>query len=189
MEFQEVLQRRYSCRSYADRPVEREKLASCLEAGRISPSGCNTQRWKFIAVDDPAQCSRMADAMQAPPEIGINTFTHSIPAFVAVLRHPPRRELNEKQKKIIGKFDHQDIDIGIAAQQICLAATDLGLGSIMLGWFEEQAIKNVLSIPEGLSVALVIGIGYAKTESVRKPGRYPAEQIYSWNHYDDEKSS
>lgn len=185
MEFQEILRRRYSCRSYADRPVEREKIISCLEAGRISPSGCNTQRWKFVAVDDPALCSKMAGAMQAPPDIGINTFTYDIPAFIAVLRHPPRRELNEKQKKIIGQFDHQDIDIGIAAQQICLAATDLGLGSIMLGWFDEQAIKDILSVPQNLSVALVIGLGYPKTETVRKPGRYSPEQIYSWNGYQE----
>lgn len=183
MEFREVLNRRCSCRSYADQPVEREKITLCLEAGRISPSGCNTQRWKFIAVDDPVQCSKMAEAMQAPPDIGINTFTYSIPAFIAVLRHPPRRELNEKQKKIFGKFDHQDINIGIAAQQICLAATDLGLGSIMLGWFNEQAIKNIISVPDQLSVALIIGIGYPKTQAVRKPGRYSAEQIYNWNRY------
>lgn len=185
MEFQEVLKRRHSCRSYADRPVERDKITVCLEAGRISPSGCNTQRWKFIAVDDPVVCSKMADAMQAPPEIGINTFTHNIPVFITVLRYPPRRELNDKQKKIIGKFDHQDIDIGIAAEQICLAATDAGLGSIMLGWFDEQAVKSTLAIPVELSVALIIGIGYPKTEAVRKPGRYPAEQVYSWNRYEE----
>lgn len=186
MEFQEALARRYSCRNYQDQPVEREKIALCLEAGRISPSGCNTQRWKFIAVDDPVRCSEVAQAMQAPPEIGINTFTYDIPAFIAVLRHPPRRELNEKQKKILLKFDHQDIDIGIAAGQICLTATDLGLGSIMLGWFDEQAIKNSLSIPQKLSIALVIGIGYPKTDTIRKPGRYPAKQIYSWNRYEEE---
>lgn len=185
MEFKEVLERRYSCRNFNSNPVEREKINTCMEAGRISPSACNTQRWMFIAVDEPEKRHAISDALQSPPEIGINRFTYEIPAFIVVLRHPPRKELNEKQKMILSKVDHQDIDIGIAAQQICLTATSLGLGSIMLGWFNEKAIKEALKIPEKLSVALVIGVGYPQKEKIRQPGRYASEQVYRWNSYDD----
>lgn len=186
MEFGEVLTRRYSCRDYDGRPVERAKLSACMEAGRLSPSGCNSQRWMFIAVDDPAKRLCVAEALESPPEIGINRFAREVPAFIVVLNHPPRRQLGEVQRKILAEFDHPAMDIGIAASQICLTATDLGLGSIMLGWFDGQAIRAALNVPDGLCVALVIGLGYPKSEHVRRPGRYPAEQVCRWNGYDGE---
>ena len=56
MTFQEMLEKRESCRAYADRPVSREDLMELIEAGRLSPSGCNAQPWKFIVVDEPEAC-------------------------------------------------------------------------------------------------------------------------------------
>ena len=186
MEFNEVLARRYSCRDYADRPVEREKMTACMEAGRVAPSGCNTQRWMFIAVDEPGKRLAVAKALEAPPEIGINRFVRDTPAFIVVLNHPPRRTLTDTQRKILSQFDHAAMDIGIAALQICLACTNMGLGSIMIGWFDEQQIKVALKIPDALSVALVIGVGYPKLEMVRKPGRYTPDQVCRWNGFDKE---
>ena len=181
MEFNEVLARRCSCRDFADRPVEREKITACMEAGRLSPSGCNAQRWMFIAVDDPDKRLAVAKALESPPEIGINRFVHNTPAFIVVLHHPPRRVLTEKQQKILSKFNHASMDIGIAAHQMCLACTNMGLGSIMIGWFDEQPIKAALKIPDELSVALVIGVGYPKSDPIRKPGRYAPDLVYRWN--------
>lgn len=186
MEFTEMLARRYSCRLYADRPVEREKIMACMEAGRLAPSGCNTQRWMFIAVDEPDKRLAVAKALESPPEIGINRFVRDTPVFIVVLNHPPRRPLSETQQAILAKFDHAAMDIGIAAHQICLACTNMGLGSIMIGWFDEPLIKAALNIPEAVSVALVIGIGYPKSDQVRKPGRYTLDQICRWNGFDGE---
>ena len=53
MTFQEMLEKRESCRAFADRPVSREDIMKLVEAGRLSPSGCNAQPWKFIIVDEP----------------------------------------------------------------------------------------------------------------------------------------
>lgn len=186
MEYDEVLRRRRSCRAYDERPVEREKLAACMEAGRTAPSGCNTQRWMFIAVDDAEKCALIADAVQSPPEIGVNKFAYKVPAFIVMLYHPPRKELNEKQVKILEKFNHPDIDLGLAAGQICLKATDLGLGSVMLGWFEQEPIKSVLGIPGELSVALVIGLGYPKNDAPGGPRRYTSEQVCRWGSFEGE---
>ena len=183
MEFNEVLARRYSCRRFLDQPVEREKITACMDAGRISPSSCNTQRWMFIAVDEPEKRCAVAKALESPPEIGINRFAENTPAFIVVLHHPPRKALNQIQQKILSKFDHASIDIGIAAHQICLACTNMGLGSIMIGWFDEDAIKAALHIPNELSVALVIGVGYPQTNSERRPRRYAPEQVYQWNDF------
>lgn len=181
MEFSEVLARRCSCRQYTDRPVEREKLETCLQAGRQAPSGCNSQRWLFIAVDDDSLRTKIAAALD-DPDMSLNGFAHQIPAFVVIVKHPPRR-LTEKQQQILGERDDSLLDIGIAAQQICLAATDRGLGSIMLGWFRSKLIREALGIPDELEIALVIGLGYAATDTVRRPVRYPTEEIIRWNGY------
>lgn len=186
MEFQQVLAQRYSCRKYSERPVEREKLIACMEAGRIAPSGCNAQPWMFIAVDDPEKREIIATALEAPPEIGINKFVHGVPAFIAVLHHPPRKVLNEKQSVILNTVDdYTGVNIGLAASQICLAATDMGLGSIMLGWFKQQPVKAALNIPPHIPVALMIGIGYPQEDTARRPSRYLPEQVYRFNGYAD----
>jgi len=61
MDFLELAKSRYSCRSYDDRSVEREKLLSCIDAGRISPSACNSQPWTFILVDDPKTVQELSE--------------------------------------------------------------------------------------------------------------------------------
>lgn len=183
MDFQEVLDRRFSCRQYADKPVERAKLITCLEAGRLSPSGCNSQRWAFIAVDDSNLRKQLAETLR-DSEIGLNHFAEQIPAFIVVVKHPPRR-LNAKQEQILAAAhlcNLNDLDIGIASQQICLAATNQGLGSIMLGWFDPQRVREILDIPEDMGVPLMIGIGYpSNPDKQRRTPRYPAAEIIRWN--------
>ena len=63
MNFMELVQARESCRSYQDKPVTREQLVKIVEAGRLSPSGCNAQPWKFIIVDEEPALTRLRDAL------------------------------------------------------------------------------------------------------------------------------
>ena len=72
MDFLELTQKRQSCRSYANTPVEIEKLEKILEAAHLSPSACNSQPWKFYAVTNPEKCAKVALATQ---EDGLNKFT------------------------------------------------------------------------------------------------------------------
>lgn len=183
MEFSEVLRRRQSCRQYQDRPVERETLAACLRAARLSPSGCNSQRWLFIAVDDPAIRAPLAAALEAP-QLGINQFTGQIPAFIVVAAHPTR-PLGPRAQTILETVDCLQMDIGIAAHQICLAATDLGLGSVILGWFDQPAVQSLLHLPPELEVQLVIGLGYPKSDTVREKSRLPAQEVIRWNSFNN----
>lgn len=63
MTFEEMLEKRESCRAYSDRPVSREDLMKLVEAGRLTPSACNAQPWKFIVVDDPEARKKLCDAL------------------------------------------------------------------------------------------------------------------------------
>jgi nitroreductase len=76
------------------------------------------------------------------------------------------------------------IDIGIAAEHFCLQAAELGLGSCMLGWFDEAAIKRLLHIPDSRRIGLVITLGYAEEKApIRLKIRKSADEMSSYNRY------
>jgi nitroreductase len=78
------IKRRISVRDFIDKPVEREKIMLCLEAARLAPSACNSQPWRFIAVDDGQLKSKLCDAAFS----GIystNSFCKTAPVIIAVV--------------------------------------------------------------------------------------------------------
>ena len=75
------------------------------------------------------------------------------------------------------------IDIGIAAAHFCLQATDLGLGTCMLGWFDEPRIREMLHIPADRRIGLVITLGYAAEGQIRPKQRKSASLMCSRNSY------
>jgi len=183
MEFREVLDRRVSCRKYEDRPVPRELLRQLADAGRRAPSGCNLQQWRFIAVDDKEKKKALAQALR-DPGVPANTFTEKIPAFIVIVREPAP-SMNKTQQYIIGTCGFRfitDLDIGCATMQICLAATDLGLGSLIMGLLNQKLLREILDIPEQLDVGLVIGVGYPQILPKPRPRR-ELEEVLCWNTY------
>jgi nitroreductase len=170
---------RQSDRAYSDRKVEKEMLERILEAGRMSPSACNSQPWKFIVVDEPGRLKEVADASSAS-NLGFNKFTGQVPLFIVLVR--------EKSKTIarvggtIKDRDYSLIDTGIAAGYICLQAAAEGLGSCMLGWFDEKKVKKALDIPASKRAELVIAIGYPEG-SLREKRRKPLSEVISFNGY------
>jgi len=174
-----LITQRQSDRAYSDRRVEKEKIDRIMEAGRLSPSACNSQPWKFIVVDDPLLVSEMADASSAQA-LGFNKFTSQVPVFIVLVR-----EKSKPVARIGGAIKDKDyslIDTGIAAGYICLQAAAEGLGSCMLGWFDEKKVKKVLGIPRGRRAELLITIGYPAGPNREKRRKEPGEVI-SYNRY------
>lgn len=177
MDFKELVQMRYSCRNYKTDPVEREKIEACLEAARVAPSACNSQPWSFIVVDDPEMRVKVAKATFG----GLVRFNHfSLTASVLIVMVTEPAKLTSAIGTQIKGIPYRLIDIGIAAEHFCLQATELGLGSCMLGWFDEKALKKILSIPQRKSVDLVITLGYPADEA-RPKKRKSLEQIRKYN--------
>ena len=76
------------------------------------------------------------------------------------------------------------MDIGIAAEHICLQAAEEGVGSCMLGWFDEQAIKLLLNVPENKSISLLITLGYTPDDyKHRKKIRKEMDKVVRYNSY------
>jgi len=171
MDFSELIRQRQSVREYSDQPVERDKLERLVEAVRLAPSASNSQPWKLIFVNEPGLRGQVAKACFSKV-ISFNSFTLQAPV-IAVLAQERPKVITQIGGRIKDK-EYPLIDIGVAAAHFCLQATELGLGTCMIGWFQEQRIKDLLGIPEGTGVGLLITLGYSKApqrDKIRKPSR------------------
>jgi nitroreductase len=175
----DLIRRRQSERSYLDRPVEKEKLERILEAGRMAPSACNAQPWKFIVVDQPELLSDIAEAASAKL-LGMNTFVALAPVLIVIVREKPN--FSSRIGAGIKKKDYSLIDIGIASENICLQAKAEGLGTCILGWFDEEKVRNLLGVPRGKRIGLIITLGYPSKEYREKKRKSP-DEIIAWNRY------
>jgi len=170
---------RQSDRKYSDKQVEREKLKRLIEAGRMAPSACNAQPWKFIVVTEPKLIARVAEAASAKL-IGMNSFVGQAQAIIVVVREKPN--LSSKVGATIKNKDYSLIDIGIATENICLQAKAEGIGSCIIGWFDESEIRKLLAIPKSKRVELLITLGYSLSDQKEKR-RKPVEEVVSYNKY------
>jgi nitroreductase len=174
--FAELAKKRQSDRKYKDQAVEREKLIQCLETARISPSANNSQPWKFIVVDDFEKKEQIAECSI---ELGMNKFTHQCPVIVAVVLE--KQNFMSTIGSMIKNKDYSLFDIGIAVNQFCLQAADLGLGTCIIGWFDEKKIKKILGV-RNRRIPLLISVGYPDAPT-RDKVRKPLEMMSSWNEY------
>ena len=163
MDFLQLVQARQSDRSYdKERPVEPEKLGRILEAARLAPSACNAQPWRFVVITDKELAQK-----DAPVHILVVEESANITSLLG--------------GKVKGKH-FPLIDIGIVAAHIALAAEAEGLGSCILGWFDEKEMKQLAGIPASKRLLLDIVIGYPAKEK-RKKMRKPKEKVVSYNRY------
>lgn len=180
MDFLDLAKRRQSTRKYdTNRPIEAEKIRTIIEAARIAPSACNAQPWHFIVVDEPELKNKVADAASAKL-LGMNHFTKQAPVHILVVEE--KVNLSSSIGSFVKDKNFAYVDIGIAASHICLAAESLGLGSCILGWFNESKIKKLLNIPESKRVLLDIIIGYPD-QDIRTKKRKSTQEIVSYNTY------
>ena len=159
MNFLEIAKTRQSCRSYDEsRCVEQEKLDAILEAAQLSPSACNGQPYKITVCRGQAA----KDVAAATTGMGLNKFASQAPVLLVLSEMPYVKSaaLGAKLKN----NDYRSIDIGIAAAYITAEAAAQGLGSCILGWLDDQKIRNICNLEH--PVRLVITLGYAKDETL-----------------------
>ncbi len=177
--FSELILKRQSQRNYADTPVEKEKITACLEAARMAPSACNAQPWKFIVVDDQTLKNQLADAT-SNRLLPMNHWTKQAPIHVVLTLESPN--FMSKMGEMIRDKKFILMDVGIAAEHFCLQATELGLGTCMIGWFNEKKVKELLNIPKSKRAMLIITLGYPEGNH-RDKVRKNLDKIVSYNKY------
>ncbi len=179
--FYELVNMRYSVRSFSNRPVEEEKIIQCLKAAHLSPSACNAQPWKFIVVNDPQIKNELANTT-SKHIVPMNHFTKQAPVLVVVVMEKPN--LTSSIGTVIQNKPYTLIDIGIATIQFCLQATALGLGTCIVGWFNEKKVKKILHIPLLSRPVLILALGYPENNIIPTRRRKPFEEIFSINKYE-----
>lgn len=177
MNYKELLLKRQSDRKYTDKAVGKEKIEACLEAARLSPSACNSQPWTFVVVDESSRLQKM---QKATANLGLNRFIHQVPVIVAVVLE--KANLTASVGSVIKDKEYPLMDIGIAANNFCMQAAELGLGTCMIGWFDEKKVKEILEIPTSKRVPLLIALGYSSAKT-REKIRKPIERICKYNSY------
>lgn len=181
MNFQELINQRQSVRRYQEKPLERKELQLLIEAVHIAPSACNSQPWKLILVDEPALKNEVAKATFSKT-VAFNKFALEAPV-IAVLVMEKAKLVAQIGGRIKNK-EYPQYDIGIAADHFCLQAAEIGLGTCMIGWFDERKIQQLLNIPRNRKIGLLITLGYPpKDYKMRKKIRKPLDQIYGFNSY------
>ena len=165
MDVSEAIRRRYSCRSYADRPLEKKHLDMILEAARQAPSAKNLQDWRFVVVTDKATKKKLVVAANG------QTFVENAGAIIVactISDHVMRCG------QAIGP-----IDVSIALEHMCLQATELGLATCWIGSFYADKVRAVLGIPEEVEVIELLALGHP-ADSPKEHRREPLESIVSF---------
>ncbi|MGM0666534.1 MAG: nitroreductase family protein [Bacteroidota bacterium] len=178
-EILEFIISRQSERGYHDKKVEADKLGRILEAGRMAPSASNSQPWRFIVVDEPGLRREVAKAATAK-ELGFNKFIDQAPLLLVIVKE--KGKVISRVGGTIKDKDYSLIDIGIAVQNICLQAYAEGLGTCIVGWFNEKKVKELLDIPASRRAEIIITLGYPSGKQ-RPKRRKEAGEVISYNKY------
>lgn len=178
-DFYSLVNTRESVRRYLDKEVETEKIEQIIESCRLAPSACNSQPWKFVVVSEPNLKNKLAKTSYGPL-LRFNKFADQAPVIAALVVEKPK--WYAKAGGNIKDKDFAEMDNGIVASYFCLQAAELGLGTCMIGWFDEPKVKKLLNIPESKRISLLITLGYPAKER-RKKIRKNINEICAFNNY------
>lgn len=147
----ELIRRRWSPRTFADRPVEAETLRLLLEAAQWAPSSYNEQPWVFLVAtrQEPEEYERLLGCL-VPFNQGWAKNAPVLMLSVAKLEF----ERNGKPNR------HAYHDVGLAAAQLTLQATALGLFVHQMAGIDADAARETYGIPEGWDPVAAIALGY-----------------------------
>lgn len=184
METLHAIKTRQSIRRYTDRAVEEEKLLAVLDAARQAPSWANLQCVRFVVVRDETVRRRISEL----------SYVDSFFAARGYKNNPSQRALAEAPLVIVAcalpnqsgdiRGQHYYMtDVGLAAQNLMLAAHDLGLGSVFVSIFDEKALADLLSIPAYISIVGLFPLGYPLHDTDCKTPRKALEETVYYDRW------
>ncbi len=173
MDFYEVIATRRSVRSYQSKQIPDDVLERVLEAGRIAPSGSNSQPWRFVVVKDESNRKEIAKACYG------QSFIAEAPVVLVCC------SVNRVSKYKPWSENAGPRDVVIAVDHITLAARAEGLGTCWIGALNPKEVGMVVGVPEDVKVVMVLPIGYPESESLfnERRSRKSFEEIFFVEHY------
>jgi nitroreductase len=161
MDLMEAIKGRRSIRKYKPDPVPEEVLRTLMEAVRWAPSWANTQCWEVIVVKDPKIKSELATTL---PKANPALSSMSDAPLVLILCGKKGVSGFYKGQASTWKGDWLMFDTGLAMQNLCLTAHTLGLGTVIVGFFDHKKAEEILGVPENVEVVAMTPLGYRATE-------------------------
>lgn len=177
MTAKECITGRRSIRQYSDKPVSHELLAQIVETASFAPSWKHTQIVRYIAVEGEMK-HKLSKLTSAYPNNG--TIMENAPMVIAVTVIKGRCGFERDGSYTTGRGDTwQMFDAGVASEAFCLAAYEQGLGTVIMGIFDQKEASDLLEIPEDRELIALIPIGYP-AEAPIAPRRKPVEELLSY---------
>ena len=175
MTLDKILETRRSVRDYTPQPVKEEDIKAIFESARVAPSACNSQTWRFIAVTDRTLIQKIAQ--EGMRLVVRNAWIDTAPLIIVGCSQLDI--LANRVGSLVTGIEYYQIDLGIAMEHMVLKATELGLGTCWVGWFNEKKIKEILEIPKTIKVLALLSVGYPKdTDATPVKKRKSLEEIF-----------
>lgn len=182
-----LIRNRRSIRKFQEKPVEREKLLTCIEAARFAPSAENKQPWRFLILDDKNIRTQFCDAVFSGI-FSVTRWAKKAPIIMVIIA-----DMDLIAHKIVGKMlkiPYYFIDVGIAGEHFILQAQEIGLGTCWIGWFNIKKAQKILNLPKNKKVCQLIAVGYPdQKKGIRKKVKKADEIAFFniWGHHDQKK--
>ena len=170
MDLYEAIKGRRSVRKFIqDKSVERNKLETLLKAAMAAPTACNIQPWDFIIIEDEESIRAVQD--------GVEQYADYDPTVIIVVCG---------NNEFIPWKDQGIVDCACAMENIMIAAPAIGLGTVCIGGFDRQKVKEQLAIPDGIEAVGMLYVGYPDEEKQSRT-KYIEEAVH-WGKYDGKRT-
>jgi nitroreductase len=187
MDVLQAIRGRRSIRRYKTDPISEETLEKVLEAARWAPSWKNTQCQRFLVVRDERIKNKLADALIADPKIGptnpSDMAIRTAPVVIVAFAQMGLSGYNDGKLDTDKGADWYLFDVGLAMQNLMLAAHALGLATVPAGLSDATKIAKILDIPDGYQVVTMTPLGYPDVEPKDRPRKELAEVVY-YDHFE-----
>jgi nitroreductase len=163
MDFEKLIETRYSSRAYTDEPVSDEDLMAVLNAARLAPTAANRQAFKLIVVHTAGREAELSRIY------GREWFVKA-PIIICACGIPSENWVSQNGKNYI------DVDVAIVMDHLILAAANRGLGTCWIAAFDPAATREVLNIPKNLEPIVITTLGHS-ADSIKQKSRKAIEEI------------
>ena len=155
MNMLELSRQRFSARKFTDQKVSSSDLDYLLECARLAPSAVNRQPWHFVVVESE-------EAKARPRQVYNREWFATAPLYIVCYAHTGRCWTRAADQKA-----HGDIDVAIAAEHICLAATERGLGSCWVCNYDPDLMRSLFPLPDHEAV-VILPVGHIAPDCPQK---------------------
>jgi len=182
----QAIRERRSIRKYRPDPIPEEALHTVLEAARWAPSWANTQCWRLILVRDQETKSKLAETLRSRKPGSKNSATDAVREAPVVIAACAERRLsgcytNEEQQRVPSTDKGEwwfMFDVGLAMQNVTLAAHSLGLGTVHIGLFDTDEVARILGIPDNITVVELMVLGWPNEQPPTRPRKEISEFVF-----------